>query len=309
VPDPPFSKQDSLRFHLATLPGMGPVSFGRLLSRFGSVSEVFEATQRELVEKAGIRRDLARTVALSGDFLDDTLEALEAFDSCGAKVVYSDSTEAPSRLMATTGDWHCLTVLGNLSLLRSGKAIAMVGRRRATQEGLGFAYSLAAEFGRRGIPTVSGMASGVDRASHLGSLSEKGGTVGVLPMGILRFLRENTTFSKAAEAGERAHLLLVSGAPPLQRWSVSEAMRRNKWIASWSDAVVVVEAGEKGGTWKTASSARKCGQPVWVATGFADQSAGVGNSYLVERLGGFPLDVREPLEEVAERVLNGSPTG
>ena len=292
----------NLRFHLATLPGMGPVSFQKLLSRFGAAEVVLEAPFEDLVNEGGIHRDLARTIVSSGERLDDTLEVLEAFSSCGIRVLFPDSDEVPSRLTTDSDPWHCLVLFGNQSLLDSPKMVAMVGRRRATPEGLDYAHRLAAELGKREIPTISGLAKGIDRASHLGSLSANGGTVGILPMGMLRFLREDRDFARAAEAGDTSPLLLVSGAPPWERWSVAEAMRRNNWIASWSDAVVVVEAGDKGGTWKTAAAARKRGKPLWVAQGYSTRESGIGNSSLVDALGGHRLDVRESIETAADHI-------
>jgi len=182
--------------------------------------------------------------------------------------------------------------------------VAIVGRRQATEEGLAFAHNLAAEFASRGAVTLSGMAQGIDRAAHLGSLSEGGGTVGLLPMGILEFLRENRQFPRAAEGEEKARLLLVSGAAPNQEWSTPEAMRRNRLIANWSDAVVVVEAGDKGGTWKTARDAKKAGKPLWVVEGFTSDQSGVGNKALRTELGGVALNVNLPVEECADAVLS-----
>jgi DNA processing protein len=285
---------------------MGPVSFERLLSRFGAAEVVLGVSREELVGEGGIRGDLAQTIVSSGERLDETLEVLEAFSSCGIRVLFPDSERVPARLNTESDAWHCLMLLGNPSFLESQKLVAMVGRRRATPDGLDFAHRLASELGRREIPTISGMAQGIDRASHLASISVSGGTIGVLPMGILSFLREDRNITRAAEAGETSSLLLVSGAPPWERWSVAEAMRRNSWIASWSDAVVVVEAGDKGGTWKTAAAARRRGKPLWVAQGFSERESGIGNSSLVDALGGHRLDVRESIEKAADRIVESA---
>lgn len=285
---------------------MGPVSFRKLVEHFGGPEEVFSASSDQIVRETGVRRDLAGSIERAGGRLPETAETLEIFESCGVHVLYPDSPDVPGRLLATTEHWHCLMLLGDPSLFEASPIIGMVGSRHATAEGLQFAHDLAAEIGRRGIPTLSGMAQGIDRGSHLGSFSESAPTIGVLPMGILRFLRENRRWPGLSATRDDGSLLLVSGAPPNQIWSVAEAMRRNFWIASWCDALVVVEAGEKGGTWKTASSAARLGRPLWVATGFSEEGTGVGNRALLAKLKGKALPVGEPIEVLADRVLASS---
>lgn len=285
------------------LPEMGHAAFRKLISRYESLEEILAAPLAELTTHCGFDARLAWAIQSSGESVGETTKTLETFGSIGIEAVYPTEVVLPKRLAANNSDWHFLTAFGNLSLLDSERAVAIVGRRQATEEGLSFAHELAAEFSRLGVVTISGMAQGIDRAAHLGSLSEGGGTVGLLPMGIFQYLQENRQFPRAAEGEERASLLLVSGAPPNQEWSTAEAMRRNRWIANWSDAVVVVEAGDKGGTWKTAREAKKAGKPLWVAEGFESTQSGLGNRSLRTEMAGTALAVNLSIEECAEAIL------
>jgi len=230
-------------------------------------------------------------------------EVLEALESYSARILFPDSPGVPPRLLRQAGEWHFLTHTGDPCFWNPAPVAGMVGRRQASGEGIEFAQELASEFARRGVVTLSGMAQGIDRASHFGSLDANGYTVAVLPMGLLQFMREITHWTRLRDAIEAGRLLLVSGAAPLQAWSVNEAMRRNQWIASWCDALVVVEAGDKGGTWKTASCAVRYGRPLWVASGFSGTEAGLGNNALASRLHAHKLDSRRPVLELAEEVL------
>ncbi len=254
--------------------------------------------------RGGIRADLARAIALAATGPQEARETLEALDSCGAVVLHPDTSELPRVLGEARDGWHFLTLLGDPGALDATPLVGMVGRRHATGEGLQLAHDLAAELARRGIPTLSGMAQGIDRASHLGSLSEGGRTIGALPMGLLRFLHEERRWLHGIEGRGEENLTLISGAPPRQLWSVSEAMRRNAWIAAWCDALVVVEAGDKGGTWKTASSAARLGKPLWVATGFDSADSGVGNSSLLKALRGRPLHQAESIPAQVTSILS-----
>lgn len=293
---------DPLKFQLASVPGMGPASWRRLESYLGTPRQVLAASQEEL--RRIVRSDLARNIHLAAQDTQNIPEILEALDSSGTHILYPDSPPASSRLLRDGSEWHYLTHLGEPGVWDNSPVVGMVGRRQASDEGVEIARELAGELARRGVVVLSGMAQGIDRASHFGCLMANGLTVAVLPMGLLRFLREISQWRSIHDAVEAERLLLVSGAPPLQAWSVSEAMRRNDWIAAWCDALVVVEAGEKGGTWKTASSAARLGRPVWVVSGFGSSEAGVGNHTLTTHLRARTLDASTDRSELAEKVLH-----
>ncbi len=290
-----------LRFHLASTPGMGPVSLKRLLDRFGTVERIFASTELEL--RNTVRKDLATNIFRAARNTGESQEVLETLISYGARILYPDSSQVPSRLSRQTGAWHFLIHIGDPHLWNPPPVVGMVGRRQASTEGIEFAQELACEFARRGVVTLSGMAQGIDRASHFGSLAGNGSTVAVLPMGILQFMREISHWKLIRNAVEAGRMLLVSGAPPLQGWSVAEAMRRNQWIANWCDALVVVEAGDKGGTWKTASCAVHFKRPVWVASGFVTMDAGLGNKAMLMKLGAHRLDTNTSISCLAGEIL------
>ncbi len=296
-----ISPEEFLRFRLASVPGLGPVSLRRLEARFGTTERILASSKSEL--RTVVRKDLAANIIQAARDSNASREVLEALESYSARILYPDSPGVPPRLLRQEGEWHFLTHIGDPYLWNLLPVIGMVGRRQASGEGIEFAQELASEFSRRGVVTLSGMAQGIDRASNFGSLDANGYTVAVLPMGLLQFMREITHWTRLRDAIEAGRLLLVSGAAPLQAWSVNEAMRRNQWIASWCDALVVVEAGDKGGTWKTASYAVRYGRPLWVASGFSGTEAGLGNKALASRLHAHRLDSRRPVLELAEEVL------
>jgi len=257
------------------------------------------AAEGDLIRETGIRGNLAAEIVEAESNIEESEEVLATFAAIGVQVLYPDSLETPVRLRESPTAWHCLMVWGDSGTFDQVPLVGMVGRRRATPHGLEVAHKLASELARRGIATLSGLAAGIDQASHLGSLSEGGKTIGLPAMGILRFMREEKKLAPATESG----LTVVSGAPPNQHWSVKEAMRRNRLIGTWCDSLVVVEAGEKGGTWKTASCAREAERPLWVGQGLSGEVAGVGNKSLARQLEAKTFDVNDPIEVVADRIL------
>lgn len=108
---------------------------------------------------------------------------------------------------------------------------------------------------------VSGYARGVDMVTHVGALAEGGTTVIVLPEGIERFRVRHGEF---AEVWDPSRAVVVSQFSPNQPWNAGAAMARNAVISGLSRALVVIEAGDTGGTLAAGLHALERGQPVLV---------------------------------------------
>lgn len=139
------------------------------------------------------------------------------------------------------------------------RAIGMCGSRHASAEGLRAAHACADAVARRGYTVVSGYAKGVDLVAHSAALASGGATVIVLPEGINRFRVRRGEFAQLWDS-ERA--LVVSQFAPDQKWFASGAMARNAVISGLGLALVVVEAGERGGTLAAGEYALQRGQTV-----------------------------------------------
>ncbi len=143
-------------------------------------------------------------------------------------------------------------------------AVAVVGSRNATAEGLANARRLSRGLAEAGLVVVSGLARGIDGAAHRGALDGEGCTVAVLGSG-------PDVIYPAGHAGLAADVLrqgaIVSeyppGAPPLT-WRFP---LRNRVISGLSRAVLVVQAGEKSGSLITARAALEQGRDVLAVPG------------------------------------------
>ncbi|RUP07126.1 MAG: hypothetical protein EKK34_00535 [Mycobacterium sp.] len=170
-------------------------------------------------------------------------QARDLFDS-GVEAVLLGQKYYPDRLATSRQAPAVLFVKGPPELLVQ-RAIGMCGSRQASAEGLRAAHACADAVARRGYCVVSGYAKGVDLIAHTAALAAGGTTVIVLAEGITRFRVRRGEFSELWDP-ERA--LVVSQFAPDQKWFVSGAMTRNAVISDLSQALVVVEAGDKGGT-------------------------------------------------------------
>lgn len=150
----------------------------------------------------------------------------------------------PARLKDLSSPPLYLFFWGNLQLLDE-PGIGMCGSRGATERGLDAARACGEEAASRGWNVISGYAKGVDTETHLAALREGAGTVIVLAEGVLNFRRKRA-FDNVPFGPER--VLVLSQFSPRQRWSAGAAMTRNSVIVCLGSALLVVEAGEKGGT-------------------------------------------------------------
>jgi DNA processing protein len=177
--------------------------------------------------------------------------------------IYLDNPEFPPLLREIANPPSCLWTRGDRSLF-SCTAIAVVGARDATREGLEIAYQIAADLSLAGVVVVSGLARGVDAAAHTGALDAKGKTIAVLGTGIDRvYPSENKALHERIASQGLLVTEFAPGSPP----DLFHFPQRNRIISGLSKAVVVVEAREKSGSLITARLAGEQGRDVMVVPG------------------------------------------
>ena len=177
--------------------------------------------------------------------------------------IYLDDLEFPQLLAEISNPPDCLWTRGDRSLL-ARPAIAIVGARSASREGVEIAYEIAGDLARAGIVVVSGLARGIDSAAHTGALDAGGTTIAVLGTGIDRvYPAEN----KALHERIAARGLLVTEFRPGSPAELFHFPQRNRIISGLSKGVVVVEARERSGSLITARLAGDQSRDVMVVPG------------------------------------------
>ena len=182
--------------------------------------------------------------------------------------------------------------------LPRGPAVAIVGTRHASPDGLRFARHLAGQLAVAGVAVLSGGAEGIDAHAHRGALDVGGVTVVVAPAGLLKpFPAEHAElYSRVVQSGG-AYVSLV---PALKAAERGAFFARNACLAALCHALVVVEAGFRSGARNAAKNARLLGRPVFAVPWPPWHGQGMG-CLLELTLGARPLvtiaDVLESLEE------------
>ena len=172
------------------------------------------------------------------------------------------------------------------------RSFAIVGSRDVTELLIDYTQGTAALVSGAGLTVVSGGARGVDRAAMNGALEAGGHVVGVLPGDLERTVMNREHRNLLLE--ER--LALVSPFDPSQRFTVAQAMQRNKVIYALAEAGLVVNADlDRGGTWAGAvEQLRKYSGRVFV------RSTGVPSEGLeaLEQRGARPWPEPEDADEI-----------
>src|SRR5262249_24552307 len=136
-----------------------------------------------------------------------------------------------------------LFLAGNAALLER-RAVSFAGARNATEEGLRLTNDLAHRPAGPGGDIVRGDAHGGGLAGPRAALAAGGTTALVLAEGILRFQAK----PGLAELLGDDNFAVVSEFPPRLPWSVGNAMQRNATVCGLADVVIIIEAGQTGGT-------------------------------------------------------------
>src|SRR5258708_35546517 len=179
---------------LALTPGLGPTRVRKLVGNFGSAERVLEASLTEL-DAAGMPVGAAQSVA-AGKSLEQAQKEIAKAAGCGARIIALDDPAYPARLKEIYDPPVVLFVRGSVEVL-STPGIAMVGTRHPTPYGTGMAERLSKDLAARGLVIISGMARGVDTASHRGAIEVGGKTIAVFGTGIdVIYPKENNRLSE-----------------------------------------------------------------------------------------------------------------
>ena len=166
---------------------------------------------------------------------------------------------------------------GDVSLLR-GPAVAVVGARRCTREGVAVSAFFARDLSRAGVTIVSGMALGIDRAAHLAGMEGPGKSIAVLGTGIDICYPPLNRDLYDLLGGQG---LLLSEFPPGAGALAPHFPVRNRLISGLSQGVLVVEAAGKSGSLITARLALEQNRDVFAVPGHTMASVSAGCRELI----------------------------
>lgn len=279
---------------LSKVPGVGPLIFLRLLQRFGSPKEVFQASFQSLTQLDRVGPTLAKgIVEFSRE--EEVLRELERLDRMNVRMVLYKSPEYPELLANIADPPPILFVRGEL-LPQDKAAVAIVGSRAASQQGLAVTRRLARELACAGITVVSGMARGIDSEAHRGALAVGGRTIAVLGCGpnVIYPPENRELFSRIIEQGAVVSEYSLDVGPDAVHFP-----SRNRIISGLCLGVTVVEAAPQSGSLITARLALEQGREVFAVPGHVDSMRSRGTNRLIRQGARLVETAEDILEELA----------
>ena len=186
----------------------------------------------------------------------------------------------PERLRNIPDPPRTLYVRGNLPP-DDRPTVAIIGARSASDYGLQVARSFGRALAMQGIGIISGMAAGIDSAGQWGAVDAEAKTYAVFGCGlnVCYPARNFLLYDKILEYGGGAISELPLDAPPIGKQFAS----RNRIIAGLADAVLVLEAREKSGTFITVGDALDQGKQIFALPGRVTDGLSKGCNQLIRQ--------------------------
>jgi DNA processing protein len=261
---------------LSRIAGLGNEGARHLLRTFGVPAQIFAASAQAL--KNVVKPDVAQAIRAGVDMAALAPVAAWLEDPINRVVTLADP-DYPQSLLNIPDPPLLLYVKGRPELLNR-QALAIVGSRNATAQGLRNAQAFGQAASQAGLCVVSGMAHGIDAAAHKGGLLGPAASIAVVGTGLDKVY--------PAANRELAHQLAKEGAiisefalgtPPL----AANFPRRNRIISGLALGCLVVEASLQSGSLITARMALEQGREVFAIPGSIHAAQSKGCHYLIKQ--------------------------
>lgn len=284
---------------LNMLPRIGPVRVQKLLERFSSASAVLGASMDRLLTVDRIGEETAKILHSWQDYCDLTKELAEA-DERSISIITKEDADYPEALRQVYDSPLLLYVWGKLDP-RDVHSVGVVGSRRATMYGMNATKKLSFQLAHAGYTIISGLARGIDTAAHEAALAAQGRTVAVIGSGLAKvFPAENFALAEKIAAGNGA---VVSEFPLHTEPDKQTFPQRNRIVAAWSRALLVVECPAWSGALITANLATEYGRPVYAVPGQIDKPTSAGCHQLIREGATLVMDGSQILDDLGALAL------
>lgn len=269
---------EDLNFWLALqqTPGIGPISFARLLDACEQPRSLFSFSASRL-------RELGLKPATIEAILNPDWSSIEAdlrwLEQDHHHIITLQDNDYPALLRESAAAPPILYILGNKELLNQPQ-LAMVGSRNPTPAGRQTAEEFARHLATAGLTITSGMAIGIDGACHRGALDAGGKTVAVTGTGLDRIYpaRHQQLAYEIVETGAIISEFPI-GTPP----RAENFPRRNRIISALSLGTLVIEAALRSGSLITARHALEQGREVFAIPGSIHNPLARGCHHLIRQ--------------------------
>jgi DNA processing protein len=270
---------EELQYVLALqhISNLGDTTAKKLIGHFGSAKNVFQQKKQDLLKIDGIGTYRLRDFSIS-THLKAAEEELKFIEENNIKVLYFRDADYPDKLKHCIDGPVLLFQTGNINL-KNQKIISVVGTRKITQSGIAFCEKLIEDLSVLNPIIVSGFAYGVDITAQKAAVANNLQTIGCLAHGL------NQIYPKVHK--KYVASIEENGGFFTDFWSSDEFdrnnfLKRNRIIAGLSEATVVIESAEKGGSLVTADIANSYNREVFAVPGRPSDKLSKGCNNLIK---------------------------
>lgn len=264
---------------LQRTPHIGDITAKKLIAAFNnSIEAVYKTPKHQLLNIDGIGTYTIKELH-NPAHLKAAERELHAMHSHNIRAVYFLEDNYPKRLKHCVDSPILLFYKGNADL-NAPKCISIVGTRKITSYGKSFLEQLISELAPLNPTIVSGFAFGVDITAQKLAIKHGLQTIGCMAHGL------DSVYPKAHAAYVKD--VLSNGGFVSDFWTATvpdreNFLKRNRIIAGLSEATIVIESAEKGGSLVTANIANSYNREVFALPGRATDSHSVGCNNLIKK--------------------------
>jgi DNA processing protein len=274
----PKIDQERLSFlALHFIPGVGDYLVKQLVSYCGSASDIFTTSKSKLIKIPGIGEVTASSIKNGDTFIKAEKEFKKA-EKENVEILFFTDKKYPLRLKAIDDSPSLIYVKGNTNL-NHPKTVGIVGTRQATVYGKENVERLVEDLVPHESMIISGLAYGIDIHAHKQALKHQLPTIGVMGSGmdVIYPAAHKDTAKKMVEHGALVTENHFGTKPDAHNFPA-----RNRIIAGLVDALIVVEAADKGGALITAEIANSYNKDVFAIPGNIGQTYSDGCNKLIK---------------------------
>ena len=271
---------DEELFHLLALlkvDGVGDIIAKKLLTHCGSAEDVFKTKTSQIASIDGIGSVLLKKLKDKSVF-EKAEQELKFIKNNAVDVSFFLDENYPERLKHCIDGPVLLFSSGNIDL-KNRKIISIVGTRQITSYGIEFCKKLIADLAPLNPIIVSGFAYGVDIVAHQAALEHNLQTIGVVAHGLNQIYPKihKKYVAKIEENGGFMTEFWSSSNPEKENF-----VKRNRIVAGISEATIVIESADKGGSLITANMANDYNRDVFAVPGRTTDKYSQGCNNLIK---------------------------
>jgi len=282
--------------YLDHIPNIGPITIYRLLKIFKTPENILKARAKDLRTLPFLKNQQIKSL-VSGPDMNRFEYTTKILNNIGGHTLTVDDILYPVILKQIPDPPPVLYYKGDIRDIQP--AVAVVGTRAPSHYGKEMAYAIARDLSMSGISIVSGLARGIDTASHKGALKGGGKTVAVLGTGLdIIYPRENRGLSEEIVPSGCLVTEFFPGIPP----EAKNFPRRNRIISGLSIGTVVIEAALKSGAMITARFAGEQGRMCMALPGSVTNIRSKGPHKLIREGATLVESASDVLMEIAPQL-------